>query len=88
MDTLLFFSPTFLAIVIVLAILLKFGLFIKFRTRNWKAINFIYFAPDHIILSESNKRADIKKLQNGLTFLTAIVIFFEILILFVSRGHA
>lgn len=64
---LLFKLQSLFFILLKVSLLLKYFLFVKYRTSEWKAEHLIYFPEDNIVLSRSYTCVKAKKLQNTLS---------------------
>jgi hypothetical protein len=69
--TMLFKVQATFLILIKVFLLLKYFMFVKFRTSEWKASHLIYFPANEIIFSKSYSCVKAKKMQNNLSFLIA-----------------
>jgi len=65
--TLLFKTQATLLILTKVFLLLKYFLFVKYRTSEWKAFHLIYFPQNEILFSKSYQCVKAKKLQNVLS---------------------
>lgn len=78
METLLSNLALIIIFLITGLLLVKLILFFAFRTKNWTLTNLFYFDLAHITLTESNKRASVKRWQNTLTVIIVILILIQI----------
>lgn len=65
------YLPVLFVLVKVL-IILKYFLFIKYRTSAWRAVHFVYFPSSHIGMQEYDNSHNIKRMQNHLTILFVV----------------
>jgi|GEM_PF-3948266 len=75
MDLIIYYFPYFAIIIIVLLLVAKLVLFVKYKGRKSTFSDLIYIPQRSIMLSSSSKRQSIKKLQNMLSVLILILAF-------------
>ncbi len=56
------------------AVLLKYALFLRYKTHEWKAEHLIFFPRKEIIYSGSDQCVKVKKAQNFLSILVLLLI--------------
>lgn len=68
-----------------ISLLLKYFLFLKYKSPDWKVHHLVYFAEKDIIFSENYRSAKVKKLQNSLSL---SIIHFVLLIILIRFSLA
>jgi hypothetical protein len=77
----LFKIKAVLLILVKVAILLKYFLFIRYRTSEWRPVHFIYFPGKEITASFSAQCIKVKKTQN---LLTVIFVLLNLSLVFIT----
>ena len=67
-------------ILMKVSLLLKYFIFVKYRSHDWKAQHLIYFPANEIICSKTLTCAKAKKLQNSLSTSFAHLIILIVLV--------
>lgn len=69
---------------IILLILFKTGLFIKYKSPYWRFSDFLHFSRYNIYNSSSHERATQKELQNKLSMLLLLLTLMDVVFSFVA----
>lgn len=76
---------TMLPFIILTLVATKITLFMMYKTRRWKTYHLIYFNSRHLLLSDNQRSYKLKKQQNLLTIIIAILVLWYQVILLLSK---
>ena len=66
--------------IIAFVLLTKVALFVKYRTSQWTLANLIYFNYKHILSVKASERANIKIIENSLSFYVMFLIIINFML--------